>query len=67
MTTNDIESVQILIRSKEGEILVGGTSDGILIGMIASYVKFVKVDKDKFAEVNIKELLKGRSNEEDNV
>lgn len=59
MTTNDIESVQILIRSNAGEILVGGTSDQIVIGMIASYVKFVKVDKDKFAEVDIKELLKG--------
>lgn len=59
MTTNDIKSVQILIQSNEGEILVGNTSDKILIGMIASYVKFVKVDKDKFAEVDIKELLKG--------
>lgn len=59
MTTNDIKSVQILIQSNEGEILVGNTSDNILIGMIASYVKFVKVDKDKFSEVDIKELLKG--------
>lgn len=58
MTTNDIKSVQILIKSNDGEILVGKTSDKILIGMIASYVKFVKVDKDKFAEVEIKELLK---------
>lgn len=59
MTTNDIKSVQILIQSNEGEILLGNTSDKILIGMIASYVKFVKVDKDKFVEVDIKELLKG--------
>lgn len=57
MTTDDIKSVQILIQSNEGEILVGNTTDKILIGMIASYVKFVKVDKDKFTEVEIKELL----------
>lgn len=57
MTTDDIKSVQILIQSNEGEILVGNTTDKILIGMIASYVKFVKVDKDKFTEVDIKELL----------
>lgn len=67
MTTNDIESVQILIRSNAGEILVGGTSDQIVIGMIASYVKFVKVDEEKFAEIQLKRLLKEMSNEEDNV
>lgn len=59
MTTNDIKSVQILIQGNNGDILVGNTSDNILIGMIASYVKFIKIDKDKFAEVDIKELLKG--------
>lgn len=59
MTTNDIKSVQILIQSNDGEILVGNTSDNILIGMIASYVKFIKVDKHRFSEVDIKELLKG--------
>lgn len=57
MTTDDIKSVQIMIQSNDGEILVGNTTDKILIGMIASYVKFVKVDKDKFTEVDIKELL----------
>lgn len=57
MTTDDIKSVQILIQSNDDEILVGNTTDKILIGMIASYVKFVKVDKDKFTEVEIKELL----------
>lgn len=67
MTTNDIKSVQILIQSNDGEILVGNTSDNILIGMIASYVKFIKVDKDRFSEVDIKELLKENRHEEDNV
>ena len=59
MTTNDIKSVQILIQSNDGEILVGNTSDNILIGMIASYVKFAKVDESQFTEVDIKEVLKG--------
>lgn len=58
---------QQMIQSNEDEILVGNTSGKILIGMIASYVKFVKVDKDKFAEVDIKELLKGNKYEKDNV
>lgn len=58
MTTGDIKSVQILIQSNDGEIFLGKTSNKIVIDMIASCVKFVKVDKDKFAEVDIKELLK---------
>lgn len=58
MTTNDIKSVQILIQSNDGEVLWGNTSDKILIRMIASYVRFIKVDEEKFAEMDIKELLK---------
>lgn len=57
-TTSDIKSVQILIQSNDGDIFLGKTSNKIVIDMIASCVKFVKVDKDKFAEVDIKELLK---------
>ena len=58
MTTGDIKSVQILIQSNDGEILVGNTTDKILIGMIASYVKYVKVNRRNFTEIDIKELLK---------
>lgn len=58
MTTGDIKSVQILIQSNDGEILMGNTTDKILIGMIASYVKFVKVNRRNFTEIDIKELLK---------
>ena len=58
MTTDDIKSVQILIQSNDDEILVGTRSDEILIRMIASYVKFVKVDRKRFTEIDIKELLK---------
>lgn len=58
MTTDDIKSVQILIEANDGEILVGKTSDPILIKMIASYVKFAKVNRGYFTEIDIKELLK---------
>lgn len=58
MTADDIKSVQILIQSNDGEILVGKTTDEILIRMIASYVKFAKVNRGYFTEIDIKELLK---------
>lgn len=39
MTTGDIKLVQILIQSNDGEILVGNTSDEVLIQMIAAHIR----------------------------
>ena len=57
MTTDDIKSVQIMLETKDGEVLIGTTSDNILIKMIASYVKFVKMDRAKFVSVSIKDII----------
>ena len=61
MTTNDIEKIQILLCCKNGEKLLGVTSDKILINLIAEYVQFVQVDGGKFSEISIKELLEDKS------
>lgn len=58
MTTNDIKEAQIAIIGKNGEVLIGNTSDKILINMIASYVKFVQVDENRFLQIPIKEIAK---------
>ena len=57
MTTDDIKSIQIMLETKDGEVLIGTTSDNILIKMIASYVKFVKMDRSKFTSVPIKDII----------
>ena len=57
MTTDDIKTVQIMLETKDGEVLIGTTSDNILIKMIASYVKFVKMDRAKFVSVPIKDII----------
>lgn len=57
MTTDDIKSVQIMLETKDGEVLIGTTSDNILIKMIASYVRFVKMDRAKFKSVPIKDII----------
>lgn len=58
MTTNDIKNVQILVNLKNGEKLIGVTDDKILINMIAGFVKFVKVDEEKFDSIALKEIIK---------
>lgn len=46
-----------MLTTDTDEVLVGTTSDTILISMIASYVKFVKMDKSKIVELPIKEVI----------
>lgn len=46
-----------MLETKDGEVLIGTTSDNILIKMIASYVRFVKMDRAKFASVSIKDII----------
>lgn len=61
MTTNDIDKVQILLCCKNGEKLLGVTSDKFILNYIAEYVQFVQVDGGKFFELSIKELLEDKS------
>lgn len=58
MTTNDIKEAQIAIIGKNDEVLIGNTSDKILINMIASYVKFVQVDENRLLQIPIKKIAK---------
>ena len=57
MTTDDIKSTQIMLTTKDGEVLVGTISDPVLLRMIASYVKFVKVDESLITELPLNELI----------
>lgn len=61
MTTNDIEKMQILLCCKNGEKLLGVTSDKILLNIIAEYVQFVQLDSYKFMDIGIGELLEDKS------
>lgn len=57
MTTDEIKTVQIMLETNDGKVLVGTATDNILIRMIASYVKFVKMDRAKFVSVSIKDII----------
>lgn len=58
MTVNDIKDVQILVNLKDGQKLFGVTDDPFVLLIIASYVKFMKVDETKFESIPLKDILK---------
>ena len=54
MTVNDIKDVQILVNLKDGQKLISVTDDPFVLLIIASYVKFMKVDETKFGSMPLK-------------
>ena len=58
MTVNDIKDVQILVNLKDRQKLFGVTDDPFVLLIIASYVKFMKVDETKFESLPLKEIMK---------
>lgn len=58
MTANDIKDVQILVNLKDGQKLFGVTDDPFVLLILASYVKFMKVDETKFESIPLKEIMK---------
>lgn len=58
MTVNDIKDVHVLVNLKDGQKLFGVTDDPFVLLILASYVKFVKVDETKFESLPLKEILK---------
>ena len=58
MTVNDIKDVHVLVNLKDGQKLFGVTDDPFVLLILASYVKFVKVDETKFESLHLKEILK---------
>lgn len=58
MTVNDIKDVHVLVNLKDGQKLFGVTDDPFVLLILASYVKFVKVDETKFESLPLKEIMK---------
>ena len=58
MTVNDIKDVHVLVNLKDGQKLFGVTDDPFVLLILASYVKFMKVDETKFESLPLKEIMK---------
>ena len=57
ITTKDIEKVQILMITKNGQHFMAVSDDKILIDAIVTFCKFVKLKSDLFEQCQIKELI----------
>ena len=58
MTVNDIKDVHLLVNLKDGQKLFGVTDDPFVLLILASHVKFMKVDETKFESIPLKDILK---------
>lgn len=60
ITTKDIEQMQILITTMDGQYLLAQTKEEVLFQFIASYCKFVKIDPNVITQESITNIvLKG--------
>ena len=57
MTTNDIQSVQIIATTKDGKHIMAVSKDEILIQCIASWCQFVKLKEELFEQCSLKEIM----------
>ena len=57
MTTADIERIQIIATTKDGEYILGVSDNEELIAAVAIYCKFQKLKKEYFEQCSLKELL----------
>ena len=57
MTTNDIQSVQIIATTKDSKHLIAVSEDIILINCIASWCQFIKLKDEVFAQCSLKEIM----------
>ena len=47
-----------MVNLKDGQKLFGVTDDPFVLLILASYVKFMKVDETKFESIPLKDILK---------
>jgi hypothetical protein len=66
MTTNDIEKLQIVATTTEGEYLLTTSSSRALIDLVAAMCEFHKVKKELFEEYSLTELTDGQDFASDN-
>lgn len=57
MTTDDIESVQIIATTKEGQHLLAVSDEKPLIWHIAACCQFAKLKEELFEQYSLKELM----------
>ena len=57
MTSDDIQSVQIIATCKDGQHIMAVSEDKVLIRCIAEWCQFMRLKEDLFEQCSLKELI----------
>lgn len=57
MTARDIKKLQIMAITTDGQVLLANNDDHILIDLVVSFCKFVRVKKELVKEVDLTEFI----------
>ena len=57
MTSDDIQSVQIIATCKDGQHIIALSDDKILIRCIVEWCKFAKLKNELFEQCSLKEII----------
>lgn len=57
ITTKNIEQMQILITTKDGQYLLAQTNEEMLFCIIAQYCKFVKINPDVIGQESLINIM----------
>lgn len=57
MTTRDIKKLQIMAITTDDQVLLANNDDNILIDLVVSFCKFVRVKKELVQEFDLTEFI----------
>lgn len=57
MTTRDIKKLQIMAITTDDQVLLANSDDNILIDLVVSFCKFVRVKKELVQEFDLTEFI----------
>ena len=58
VTVNDLENVQVIMRTKDGRTFYGFCNDEMTRNVIFGTTRFIELDSDKLMPVNLGEYIK---------
>lgn len=58
VTVNDLENVQVIMRTKDGRTFYGFCNDEMTRNVIVGTTRFIELDSDKLMPVNLGEYIK---------
>lgn len=58
VTVNDIEQIQVIMRTKDGRTFYGFCKNEMTKNVIVGTTRFIELDSDKVLPVNLSEYIK---------